>query len=332
MRGIPTTAELHPWNFVELDQCDTFHGRAGLIELPENCQRGNLGATSSLRPSIQNGFMTPVEADSNPLVLAAGVPTQSSTDGRSKNPNTIMQISSPTNIHTPTTYSFHEETAFEGQDFSRKRSQTTSPSYSSFNFNSSISRGRNTASLVNDLAQTVHFVDSGWKISFDDKLYRPDIDAYFATPSPVSSGIKALKECSCGPIPKTLKETFPLLRIAFAAACLLHHEDQWFPWHRFFEDVYRWSAIIQNSGEKELYLKAVDALQSSYNESKDNHSHKKCVCSTWVTSSPSRPREMIHEPPCRSLLIDEQPAIVQPPVPLGQGLALSVCIEYLDRR
>lgn len=165
-----------------------------------------------------------------------------------------MQASSPTSSSISTTYSPYDEEKSSRGDFSCNEGQSTPPNRSSFHSDNSVAHGQNVAGSINELAQAVHILNVSWMKILGDKLLRWEIDAYFATPSPFTTGIEALKQHFCDTVPKTLGEIFSILRIAFAAACLLHHGNKSFPWDCFFQDVLQWNAIIQDPEEKWLFL------------------------------------------------------------------------------
>lgn len=321
--------ELTSWEPVELDQDDT-----AVHELLGHCPRENPGATSRLNRTAQNVQMSSLEADSDITLL-----------DRSGIANRMMHASPTMIISTSTTRSFHDEKGAVIR--SRNRSQRSLPTiYSSLNFDNRITHSQNAASLVNDLVQAVYISNDAWMNILGDNFGRSDIDVHFATSSPFTMGIKAWKQCFCVPVRIPLMEIFSLLRIAFAAACRLHHGEESYPWDHFFKNVLRWGEAIANPKEKELFLRAAYALQSLYNGLKGNYSQKYCVCSSWVASSQVSPRGMKaertfgstplmqgstwHEPALRSFSIDTQTPIIHPTPHFMQGLAMTACTQYLD--
>ena len=265
------------------------------FELPGNYQHENCSTLTHLRRSVQNTHISPLKTNSYCPILDTGASPQSFTTDCSEIPNGTMEASPATSISTSITYSSNDEKEdIQGWNFSCNKSQTLSnPLSHSYSSPDSITmHGQNPAGLVHGLAQIVYMVNDGWMNVLANMLQQSDINNYFATPSPFTTGIKALQQYYCGSVLGTLREIFPLLLIAFAAACLIHHGEILYPWDRFFEEVAQWSEHIVDPREKKFFQRAVHAFHSNYNVTKGNYSQMNCVCSSWVASSQVSAREM----------------------------------------
>ena len=73
-----------------------------------------------------------------------------------------------------------------------------------------------------------------------------------------AKGINTLKTWLCGKIESTFEEVFSFMHIAFAAAFILHHEDESYCWEAFFEDALQLLHALVDKEGKLLFLTAMD--------------------------------------------------------------------------
>lgn len=258
------------------------------FELPRHDQRDKHGTIAHRSRSFQTVHLSPIEIDSYTSAMSGEAPSPSLTTDWSDIANGTMQVSPTTSISTSIGCSSNEgEESVRERNLNRGKSPSlfTPRSHISFSPDSTITQGQTAAALVNGLAQVVHSQEDGMTKILGDVLHPFNINAYFTTPSSFITGIKALQQYYCGSVLGTLREIFSLLRISFAAACLLHHGETSFPWDHFFQEVVQWSENIADPTESTLFLEAFKAFYSSYNRSEGNCSRMNCVCSFWITSS-----------------------------------------------
>lgn len=73
-----------------------------------------------------------------------------------------------------------------------------------------------------------------------------------------AKGIRTLQAWLCGNHERTFEEVFSFMHIAFAAAYILHHEDESYCWDAFFQDALQLRhALVDREGEL-LFLLAMD--------------------------------------------------------------------------
>lgn len=272
MMSMCTNTEPTTWEPEELD--DT------TLELPGHYQRENHGTSLHLSRSTQTVRMSPTETNSYTSALPAEASSQSFTSDWPEIANEMMHVS-------PATCAANDEKeVVRGRKLSRDKGQMlfTPPRHFPFSLDDMITQSQTAAALVNGLAQVFHRQNDGMTNILGGILHPSEIDACFATPS-FTTGIKALQRYYGGFVPGTLREIFSLVRIAYAAACLLHHGESSFPWHHFIQDVVRWNENIADPEETRLFLRTIDALHSSYHKPEgSSHSRMTCVCSFWIVS------------------------------------------------
>lgn len=284
MMGIYTKTELTAWELEELEVTP--------FDLSKHYHNGKHGTTSSLSRSSQIDHVSPIVNDSYTSALSAEAPSQSFTADWSGAANGTIQLSPAMSTSTSLAYSSNDENEIVGGwNPNRERSQVlfNSPSHLSFSLESMITHGQTAVGLINSLAHGFHRQNDGMTNILGGILDPSDYDVYLATISSFKSGIKVLQRYYCGLVLKTLREIFLLIRIAFAAACLLYHEEPSFPWDHFFQDVVQWSENIADPSETGLFLKAITAFHFLYKRSGGNYSRMSCVCSCWIVSSEVSP-------------------------------------------
>lgn len=73
-----------------------------------------------------------------------------------------------------------------------------------------------------------------------------------------AKGIYTLKIWLCGKLERTFEEVFSFMHISFAAAFILHHEDESYCWDSFFQDALQLQHALVAKEEKLLFLTAMD--------------------------------------------------------------------------
>ncbi len=73
-----------------------------------------------------------------------------------------------------------------------------------------------------------------------------------------AKGIYTLKTWLCGKLERTFEEVFSFMHISFAAAFILHHEDESYCWDSFFQDALQLQHAVVAKEEKLLFLTAMD--------------------------------------------------------------------------
>ncbi len=73
-----------------------------------------------------------------------------------------------------------------------------------------------------------------------------------------ADGIDTLKTWFCGKLERTFEEVFAFMHIAFAAAFILHNDDESYCWEAFFEDALQLQHALVDKEGKLLFLKAMD--------------------------------------------------------------------------
>lgn len=324
---------------------DIPHGKNAAMELPGCYPHNTLGPIFSQARPIQNTDVSPLEAE--PFIpptnaeehsqFSAG--NWSSTASEKSHAQSTMGI--PSSMTSPWA---DQKEAVTAQDYSRTRSQIarTILSSSSFKYDKSNTIHHTAASLVDELARVVHVLNQGWMNKLGSLFLPAVIEKYFATHSPFENGIEAWQQCFRTPIPRTLREIFSLLRVAVAAAHLLHHEDNC--WDIFYKNVRQWSGVIADSEEKELFLKAADILLTRPDSPNVTFLQLDCQCPRQVTSlqadsgeiranwnprsGPASPGLAGYEHSSRSF--DMQTSVIQSHHSLVHGPVLTMCALYLD--
>lgn len=322
---------------------------------PSNCSTGppklsgyyqqqNPGTMSELHGSTQDTRKPALKADTFIPVVDARVPAQSFTSDLVGNSGTTTTTTTQVPSMTSMSASMKRLVPDEKIVVMTHNSSRilTTPSYTSYNFDTRNGRQLKAASCVDHFARVVHDMYERWLNTSNDIFPSPDIETYFATCSPFETGIQVLRRCFYGVVPSTLSEIFHLVRIAVAAAYLLHHEEESYDWNLFFEHVLQWGEVIANTREKELFSTAVVPLYPP-NWPKIIHSQISCIHHSSMASSQVNLRQkeaeqtagvipLIQGPACcectqRSLSDATPNAIIQH---LIQGPVINVCTQYLD--
>lgn len=281
-----TKTELTAWEPRELEEI----GEPGVtaFDLPNHYEHENHGTTSSLSGSFQTDHMSVIEPDSYTSAWSAEAPSQNFIANWSRAADETMQLSPATGTLASLANSFKDEKKIIGErDLNRERSQLLfiPPSHLSFSRENTMTHDQTARSLVDSLAQVFHSQNNGMLNILGNILDPSDYDAYSAISSTFQIGIKALQRYYCGFVLETFREVFSLTRIAFAAACLLHHGQFSFSWDQMFQDVIQWKENIADPSEASLFLTAIEAFHSLYKRSGGNYSRMNCACSFWMTSS-----------------------------------------------
>ena len=64
-------------------------------------------------------------------------------------------------------------------------------------------------------------------------------------------------------VPRTMEHLFQFMHIAYACAYKSYSTDSWYPWKALYEDVLRWSQVIEKPEDRDVYLQVADLLWSA---------------------------------------------------------------------
>lgn len=111
---------------------------------------------------------------------------------------------------------------------------------------------------VEDLRELVCIVNNEW---MQRLLPSPELYARCSSLSTrmlFAKGINTLKTWLCGKLERTFEEVFSFMHIAFAAAFILHHEDESYDWNAFYQDALQLQHALVNREGDILFLTAMD--------------------------------------------------------------------------
>ena len=148
---------------------------------------------------------------------------------------------------------------------SRECQQTPSQSQNlgaEANYNDGRHLGGNPAQIrtqVEELRELVCIVNNEWmrRLVRSPELYIRC--SSLSTRTLFAKGINTLKYWFSGKLERTLEEVFSFMHIAFAAAFILHHEDESYCWEAFFEDALQLQHALVDKKEKLQFLTAMDS-------------------------------------------------------------------------
>jgi hypothetical protein len=354
MMIIPTASdnsgpiELHAWEPVELGQYNTAsHDNIVAAELSGYNQAGNHGASVPVEPSTRNIHMPSPEGDSSISSVNTGGLPRGFAAPPTRAASAMSGISSSSTSSPIAGYVSDQKEVVTTWYGGRKRRQITLMTTdipASCSDNSNVCRDKIT-SLVDNLARVVRVLNVEWITRLRCMFPLPVIETHFATLSPFESGIQAWQEFFRGHSPGNVGKVFCLLRIAFAAAYLLHDGDQSYSWGSFFENVLQWGGIITNPTEKKIFHEAAHRLLSPPDLAQEGYSQP-CCHSTHLARSPragSKEKEaegqygptpsvqgLTWHEPIFSSSFDSQATKIELYSALMQGPVSTVCTRYLD--
>ena len=196
--------------------------------------------------------------------------------------------------------------------------------------------------FVKELFQISHGLEYLWarKLKASPELSSKTFHLHSAPA--LQGGLGVLKQLfeSNIDVPRTMEQLYQFMHIAFACAYKAYTADSWYPWKAFYEDVLRWSQIIAEPEDRDLYLQVADLIWSAPENLA--HSMNVCICpdpesspstvnfgsgfashnpGTDGTLSTGRQRPIPFEQAFDRLVVLEQ---------LKKGVVVKSCARYLD--
>lgn len=114
--------------------------------------------------------------------------------------------------------------------------------------------------LVGEVSELVQALNSDWMQRLKPLMDHSMINVMAETWSPFETGLKALQQCYRGVFPSTFEDAFSLMHIALASVYTFHHDDAFYPWDSFFDEILRWHQVIVKDSERCLFLKVANVL------------------------------------------------------------------------
>ena len=286
--NIQSRKELPAWREpVELEPSDTtFYDSYHRFESPAGHQPKVSGASIRQSNSTQDMKLRLGDMDSSMPLLDARAASQSlivkgpvTVNGTAQSPPATKSLSSMTPSF------LEEKEVAHTPNFGPSRGQRalTSLNYSSFYRDHD--NTLNFRSGDDEFAQAVNGLNVDWTITLSSVFPPSIVSTYFATPSPLESGIEAWQRCFRGSTPRNLTAVLSIVRISFAVASLLHHDDKSYSWALFYQDVLRWGDTIAVSWEKEVFREAADRLLSPPTWPLETYPQIRHGCVYWVAFS-----------------------------------------------
>lgn len=115
-----------------------------------------------------------------------------------------------------------------------------------------------TRTQVEELRDLVKVVNNEW---MQRLTLAPDLHRRCAGFSPrdlFAEGLKSLEQCLCDNIPRDFVEVFALMHVAFAAAYILHRDDDSYCWSTFFQDALNWKLSLSGQDDQAAFLGVMD--------------------------------------------------------------------------
>ena len=115
-----------------------------------------------------------------------------------------------------------------------------------------------TRTQVEELRYLVKIVNNEWMQRL--KL-APDLHRQCAGFSPrelFTEGLKSLEQCLCDNVPRDFVKAFALMHVAFAAAYILHRDDDSYCWSTFFQDALNWKLSLSGQDDQAAFLGVMD--------------------------------------------------------------------------
>lgn len=122
----------------------------------------------------------------------------------------------------------------------------------------------NKQNLADELFQHVSGLEDLWKQQLTASPVLSGMTSHLHCSPAFQDGLLVLRKIfeSGAEVPRTARELFHFMHIAFACAYMSHSEDGWFPWATFYQEVLRWSLSIAELEDRSLYLRVADFLWS----------------------------------------------------------------------
>lgn len=125
-----------------------------------------------------------------------------------------------------------------------------------------------TQDLVGELSELVQVLNSDWMQRLKPLVDSSIMNLVAAARSPFEKGLRALQQFYRGVLPNTFEDAFSLMHIALASVYTFHHDDAFYPWDAFFDEILRWHQAIAKDSEKSLFLEVAAILWSAPKDSK----------------------------------------------------------------
>ena len=118
---------------------------------------------------------------------------------------------------------------------------------------------------VEELFQIVAGLEDLWAQKLKAAPELASITSHLHSASALQGGLEVLRKLFESNInmPRTMEHLFQFMHIAFACAYKSWFVDRWYPWEALYEDVLRWSQIIAEPEDRDLYLQVADLLWSA---------------------------------------------------------------------
>ena len=115
-----------------------------------------------------------------------------------------------------------------------------------------------TRTQVEELRDLVKVVNNEW---MQRLTLAPDLHRRCAGFSPrelFAEGLKSLEQCLCNNVPRDFMKAFALMHVAFAAAYILHRDDDSYCWSTFFQDALNWKLSLSGQDDQAAFLGVMD--------------------------------------------------------------------------
>lgn len=172
-------------------------------------------------------------------------------------PTASSIVSSSSNIGSPHAFSLSSAEQWSSDLMNTKESINDSPSHAScggpWDCHSGLRRTQ-----VEELRDLVKVVNNEWmqRLTLAPDLYHRC--AAFSSQGLFVEGLKTLEKCLCGNIPADFVEVFALMHVAFAAAYILHRDDDSYCWSTFFQDALCWKLPLSGRDDWAAFLAVMD--------------------------------------------------------------------------
>ena len=115
-----------------------------------------------------------------------------------------------------------------------------------------------TRTQVEELRDLVNVVNHEWlqRLTVAPDLHRRC--AAFSSRELLAKGLKSLEQCLCDNVPREFVEVFALMHVGFAAAYILHRDDDSYCWSTFFQDALNWKLSLSGQDDQAAFLGVMD--------------------------------------------------------------------------
>ncbi|KAL8791571.1 MAG: hypothetical protein Q9195_005835 [Heterodermia aff. obscurata] len=129
----------------------------------------------------------------------------------------------------------------------------------------SLPHGGDKQDSVDELFQIASGLEYTWARKLKNSPELSSITSHLHSAPALQGGLGVLRQLfeSNVDVPGNTEHLFRLMHITFACAYKSYSTDKWYPWDSFYEDVLRWSQIIAEPADQDLYLQVADLLWSA---------------------------------------------------------------------